>query len=75
MEQPRKGKKLGRVPIYSDAFKMKVAKNYIEGEYSLIQLGTLISVFDGSYTVRALFSVVRILRAYWVHVGSILEPL
>ena len=39
MEQPRKGKKLGRVLIYSDAFKMQVAKDYIEGEYSLMQVG------------------------------------
>lgn len=39
MEKPRKGTHSGRVLVDSDNFKLAVAKDYIDGNYSLLQVG------------------------------------
>ena len=39
MEKPRKGVSRGRILVYADSFKITVAKDYLEGEYSLTQVG------------------------------------
>jgi transposase-like protein len=39
MEKPRKGLKIGRIPIYDQSFKIAVVREYLAGEYSLVQVG------------------------------------
>lgn len=38
METPRKGSKGGRVAIYESSFKIQVARDYLSGEYSMLQV-------------------------------------
>jgi transposase-like protein len=38
MEKPRKGSKGGRLTIYDDSFKISVAREYLTGEYSMLQV-------------------------------------
>jgi transposase-like protein len=39
MEKPRKGLKIGRIPVYDQSFKIAVVREYVSGEYSLAQVG------------------------------------
>jgi transposase-like protein len=39
MEKPRKGLKIGRLPVYDQSFKIAVVREYLTGEYSLAQVG------------------------------------
>ncbi|MDB5020865.1 MAG: hypothetical protein JWQ28_1992 [Pedobacter sp.] len=39
MEKPRKGLKIGHIPIYDQSFKIAVVREYLSGEYSLAQVG------------------------------------
>jgi len=39
MEKPRKGLKIGRLPVYDQSFKIAVVREYLSGEYSLAQVG------------------------------------
>jgi transposase-like protein len=38
MEKPRKGSKGGRLTIYEDSFKILVAREYLTGEFSMLQV-------------------------------------
>lgn len=38
MEKPRKGSKGGRLTIYDDSFKIAVARDYVEGNLSQLQV-------------------------------------
>jgi transposase-like protein len=39
MEKPRKGLKIGRIPVYDQSFKIAVVREYLAGEYSIAQVG------------------------------------
>lgn len=39
MEKPRKGLKIGRIPVYDQSFKIAVVREYSTGKYSLAQVG------------------------------------
>lgn len=48
MEKPRKGSKGGRLTIYDDSFKISVAREYLTGEYSMLQVARKYGLTEGT---------------------------
>lgn len=51
MEKPRKGSKLGSVPVFDEAFKIMVAREYLTGQLSYTQLARKYNL-SGEHTPR-----------------------
>jgi transposase-like protein len=48
MEKPRKGSKGGRLTIYEDSFKILVARDYLSGNLSQLQIAKKYGLAEGS---------------------------